>query len=220
MQIYAISLGRSQWVQYRGKPVATGIYKSPVAGPVTVTAEGLSGDEQIDRKHHGGRDKAVYAYTLENHRHWAALRGVPEFPPGHFGENLTVTGMPDETVFIGDVFRMGGCLFQVTQPRVPCFKLGLKFGDPGFVAEFMRSGRTGFYLRVLASGEVCAGDAVSLEEQAPLQVSVRDAMRALQSGPDRREWIERVLAVPALSAAWREDLTQRLKSGPQPGVFQ
>lgn len=213
MQVLAVNLGRSHPLQYRGKTVATGIFKMPVAGSVSVTVEGLTGDVQIDRRHHGGPDKAVYAYTVENHRYWAAHLGTPDFPPGHFGENLTVDGMPDEAVCIGDVFRVGSCLMQVSQPRVPCFKLGLKFGDPGFVAEFLKSGRTGFYLRVLAVGEVCAGDAVSLAEQDPLRVSVRDAMRAMLNGPDRREWIERVLAVSALSMAWREDLAQRLKSG-------
>lgn len=212
MRVLAVSLGRSQFVQYRGKPVATGIFKSPVEGSVGVTAEGLTGDVQIDRKHHGGTDKAVYAYTVENHRHWAAVRGVSDYPPGYFGENLTVTGMPDEAVCIGDVFQVGGCLLQVTQPRVPCFKLGLKFGDPGFVSEFLKSGRTGFYLRVLEPGAVCAGDAISLAQQDPLQVSVRDAMQAILNGPDRPAWIERVLGVAALSAAWREDLIQRLNS--------
>ena len=211
MHVHAISLAQApRHLPYRGNQVATGIYKSPVATPVRVTAQGFAGDLQVDRKNHGGPDKAVYAYTLENHHYWATTRGEPAYPPGQFGENLTVTGMPDERVHIGDIFRIGASLMQVTQPRVPCFKLGLKFGDPGFVREFLASGRTGFYLRVLEEGIVASGDPIMLQQADPQQVSIRDAMRALLTGSEQWAWREKVLAVPSLSAAWREDLAKRL----------
>ncbi len=214
MRVFAINTGVARQIHYRGRLVSTGIYKTPVEGPVMVHAEGFSGDVQVDRDHHGGPDKAVYAYTRENHRYWAAARREPDYPPGQFGENLTVTGMPDETVHIGDIFRIGASLMQVTQPRVPCYKLGVKFGDAGLVGEFLVSGRTGFYLRVLEAGIVQAGDPITLFAPDPSQVCIRDAMKALQHGPQRRSWIGRVLSLEALSDAWRADLTKRLNADP------
>jgi MOSC domain-containing protein YiiM len=175
---------------------------------------GFLGDAQVDRKNHGGPDKAIYVYTAENYRHWEHLHGVPEYPHGQFGENLTVTGLPDEAVHIGDIFAIGRAVMQVTQPRVPCFKLGIKFGNPRFVADFLASGRTGFYCRVLEAGWVRTGDAITLETADPGRLSVRDAMHALISGPEQADWIAKVLAIDALSAAWRVDLTQRRKQHP------
>ena len=209
MRIVAISLGGLTQLTYKASSVETGIYKHPVDGPVEVFAEGLLGDLQVDRKHHGGVDKAVYVYSIENRDYWAEHRKESAYPPGHFGENLTVTDMPDERIHIGDVFSVGACLMQVTQPRVPCFKLGIKFGDPGFVADFLTSGRTGFYLRVLKPGVIQAGDAIQWLSGHPDPVSIRDAMRALVKGPQQQDWIRKVLAQEALSEAWRQDLTER-----------
>ncbi|BBL74523.1 MOSC domain-containing protein [Methylomagnum ishizawai] len=210
MELLAISLAPARLVEYQRGRVSTGIFKEPVAGPVRVGPEGLEGDVQVDRENHGGPDKAVYAYSLENYRHWEqALGRTAPFPYGQFGENLTVTGLPDEAVHIGDIFQVGGIRVQVTQPRVPCFKLGLKMGDPRFVAVFRHSGRVGFYLRVLEGGEIEAGAPIVRVGEDPAQVNIRDAMLAVNKGPRQREFIDKVLAVPALSLAWREELTQR-----------
>jgi MOSC domain-containing protein YiiM len=172
---------------------------------------GLEGDVQVDRKNHGGQDKAIYAYTVENYRFWEQELNRGSFPYGQFGENFTVTGLPDEAVHIGDLFRIGPILVQVTQPRVPCFKLGLKMGDPLFVNAFLRSGRAGFYLRVLEEGEVSPGDTIMRIRVDEERLTLRDAMLALVKGPRQHEIIDRALRIDALSEAWREDLEKRRK---------
>ena len=208
MELLAISLSGIREVEYQGRRIETGIYKQPVTGLVRVTVSGLDGDVQADRKHHGGADKAVYAYTVENYRFWERELGKI-LPFGQLGENFAVNGMPDEEVHIGDVFSIGEIIVQVTQPRVPCFKLGIKMGDPGFVARFHHSGRVGFYLRVLQEGVVTAGDPIELLEADPAQLCISVAMLALTKGPRQQEIISRALAISALSQAWREDLQTR-----------
>jgi MOSC domain-containing protein YiiM len=211
MELLAVSIGQPRYVEHRGRGELTGIYKSPVAGPVAVTPQGLEGDGQADLKNHGGVDKALYAYTLENYRFWEGELGLPELPFGQFGENLTVTGMPDEAVHIGDVFRIGEIVVQVTQPRVPCHKLGIRFELPQFPARFLPSGRCGFYLRVLQTGVLRAGDAIERLREDPARLNLADGMLAIQDGPRQQEIIRRALDVEALSAAWRDDLTRRIQ---------
>lgn len=154
----------------------SGIVKRPVAGPVEVGPTGLAGDGQADLRVHGGRDKAVYAYPLEHYAAWSAELGRDDLEPGHFGENLTVEGLREDEVRIGDVLRIGTALFQVTQPRIPCFKLAIRMGDPFFAKPFLRSGRSGFYLRVLEEGTLAVGDAIVREERGADPVSVRDML--------------------------------------------
>lgn len=208
MELLAISLSGLKKVPYKDRWIETGIYKEPVSGSVWLTVTGLEGDGQADRENHGGEDKAVYAYTLENHRFWGQDLGRA-MPFGQFGENFTVSGMPDEAVHIGDIFRIGDVIVQVTQPRVPCFKLGIKMEDPGFVARFHTSGRVGFYLRVLQEGEVAAGEPIALVAADPDRLSIQEAMLALTKGPRQQEIIARALDIPALSGAWRHDLQKR-----------
>lgn len=211
MELLAISLAVPKQVEYNQRWISTGIYKEPVSRPVRATALGLEGDVQVDRKNHGGQDKAIYAYTVENYRFWEQELNRGSFPYGQFGENFTVTGLPDEAVHIGDLFRIGPILVQVTQPRVPCFKLGLKMGDPLFVNAFLRSGRAGFYLRVLEEGEVSPGDTIMRIRVDEERLTLRDAMLALVKGPRQHEIIDRALRIDALSEAWREDLEKRRK---------
>lgn len=210
MQLLAISLGEPRQVEHKQRWISTGIYKEPVAGPVRATRLGLEGDVQIDLENHGGMDKAIYVYSVDNYRFWEEQLGLANLPFGQFGENFSVSGLLDEAVHIGDRFRIGEIVGQVTQPRVPCFKLGIKLGDPGFVATFAHSGRVGFYLRVLEPGEVQAGDAIVCMEQDPERLNIRDAMLARFPGPHQRAIIEKALRIQALSAAWREDLQKRL----------
>jgi MOSC domain-containing protein YiiM len=214
MELLAVSLAKARQVEHNRGLVSTGIFKQPVARRAQVGVLGLAGDVQVDRENHGGPDKALYAYSVENYRHWEQELGrAAPFPHGQFGENLTVDDLPDEAVHIGDVFRIGGILAQVTQPRVPCFKLGIKMGDPKFVAVFRHSGRVGFYLRVLEGGEIGAGDPIFRVGEDAARINIRDAMLAVNKGPRQREFIDKVLGVPALSFAWREDLTQRRAAG-------
>ncbi|WP_255210950.1 MOSC domain-containing protein [Methylogaea oryzae] len=154
-------------------------------------------------------DKAVYAYTAENYDYWREALGRSDMPHGQFGENLTVSGMPDEAVHLGDVFRIGEILVQVTQPRVPCFKLGLRMGMADFVSRFMTSGRVGFYLRVLETGQVRGGDPIELVRADAEGLNIRDCMLALAEGPRQQEIIRRALSVDALSDAWRASLLKR-----------
>ncbi len=210
MQILAISLSCVKRIEYQGRSALTGICKESVAGPVIVTTAGIAGDFQADRENHGGVDKAVYAYAVENYRFWEREFGKT-LPYGQLGENLAVSGMTDDLVHIGDVFRMGQVEVQVTQPRVPCFKLGLRMEDESFVGRFHFSGRVGFYLRILKEGKLSPGDAIERLHSDVGQLSIRDAMLALNKNPRQQEIIRRALQIPALSQAWRESLTKKQK---------
>ena len=211
MKIAGIAIGGIDEIPYRGKKVKTGIFKKPVAGKLFLGREGLEGDIQVDRKNHGGPDKAIYAYGLENLRYWSNLRGEPDYLPGHMGENLTIEGLSDHDVSIGDRFQVGSAILEVTQPRVPCFKLGIRMQKPQFVGEFLTSGRTGFYLRVIQEGRIETGDVVTQIHEASLKVSIPNAMKALVQGPEQAFWIAQALKTTALSAAWREDLEARAR---------
>ena len=164
MVLRSVNVGQPKEVSYvdrrgREKTTTTGIFKAPVAGPVMPRTLNLDGDAQADLGGHGGIYKAAYAYTLEKYRYWADALARTDFAPaGQFGENFTVEGMPDDEIGIGDVFRVGAALVEVSQPRVPCFKLGIRMGIPDFQKQFAQSCRVGFYLRVLEDGEVCPGD--------------------------------------------------------------
>lgn len=210
MQLLSISLGLPRTVDHNGKPVLTGIFKQPVTGPVSVKSAGLEGDGQADLQNHGGLNKAIYVYTVENYAYWQQALGRTAMPHGQFGENFTVDGMPDEAICIGDTFKLGNIIVQVTQPRVPCFKLGLRMGFPEFVGQFMTSGRVGFYWRVLQTGSVCAGDMIEQINADPEKLNIRDAMLAMQEGPRQQEVIHRALSIAALSDAWRDSLQRRL----------
>lgn len=208
MELLAVSASEIERVRYQDRWVDTGIYKMPRPGAHHVTAVGLTSDAQADLENHGGVDKAIYAYTIDNYKYWENELGR-ELPPGQFGENFTVSDMPDESIHIGDVFRCNDVILQVTQPRVPCFKLGIKMDDIHFVGTFHHSGRVGFYLRVLEEGTVEAGMPIELIERDPAGLNIRDAMLALTKGPRQQEIISQALAIEALSAAWRVSLTKR-----------
>lgn len=208
MKLLAISVSDIQRVRYQDRWVETGIYKQPVNGVHRVGKMGLETDAQADLENHGGADKAVYAYSFENYLYWEQEMGR-DLSAGTFGENFTVNGMPDDSVHIGDVFRCGEVLLQVTQPRVPCYKLGIKIGDAQFVGRFHHSGRVGFYLRVLEEGVIEADTAIHTVNRDPAGLNIQDAMLALTKGTRQQEIIARALAIDALSAAWRESLEKR-----------
>jgi len=160
MRLLSVNVGLPREVLWRGRAVATGIWKAPVAGPVVLRTTNLDGDRQADLSVHGGPRKAVYVYPSEHYAHWRAELPEADLAVwGAFGENFTTAGLLEEEVAIGDRFRVGTAEVQVTQPRMPCFKLGIKLGDPGMVERFLRSGRPGFYLSVLREGVVEVGDA-------------------------------------------------------------
>jgi len=167
MRLVSVSVGQPREVEWNHEVVLTSIFKEPVAGRVRVSRLGLQGDQQSDLEVHGGIDKAVYAYPSEHYAFWRKELPGMELPWGAFGENLTTEGLLEGAVHIGDRFRAGSAEFIVTEPRMPCFKLAIRFGRADIVKRFMKSGRTGCYLAVLKEGEVGAGD--SIEPLAPDQ---------------------------------------------------
>jgi MOSC domain-containing protein YiiM len=176
MKLLSVNVGRPRSVESHGRTVRTAIFKDPVLLRVHVGRTNIEGDRQADLRVHGGPDKAVYAYDLSGYAHWRKAL-ARELPLGQFGENLTVEGMPETEVRIGDVYRVGGALLQVSQPRSPCYKLALRMEMPTFLKPFLESGRTGFYLRVLEEGEIGAGDAIELVSRDPDEVTVAEMTR-------------------------------------------
>lgn len=216
MKLLSVCVGRPQEVSYldrrgRKKTVATGIFKQPAAGRVMLRRLGLEGDGQADLVAHGGPDRAAYVYPVENYAYWADALGRADFDPaGQFGENFTVGGMTEDTVHIGDVFRIGEALVEVSQPRSPCFKLGIRMGVPDFHKQFAESLRVGFYLRVLEEGKVGAGDEIEPVRQGAPRLSVTATMRLLYFEPDNVADARRALEIPALSPGWRQSFAQRI----------
>lgn len=212
MEIISINVGRPRLVQYQARTISTAIFKYPVAGPVEVTELGIAGDDQADKSVHGGRDKAVHAYAEESYVWWRRQLEDRELPPGTFGENLTVGGLTDDQVMIGDVYRAGSAVLQVTQPRQPCLKLGIKMADAAFVKQFHHAGRPGFYLRVMQPGTIQANDQLELVERADHSMSVAEIYQVRFASPGDRSQLGRAADLPGLSAAWRDELCQRIDS--------
>ena len=179
MRLVSVQVGRPRRVQWHGKPVSTGIYKEPVAGRIVLYRFNLDGDQQADLTVHGGPDKAVYVYPSEHYPIWQAEFPDMRLPYGMFGENFTTEGLDESSVHIGDQFRIGGAVVVVTQPRIPCYKLGIRFGRPDMPKRFHASGRCGFYLAVLHEGEVGAGDVWERMARNDQQVSVIESYRLL-----------------------------------------
>ena len=210
MKLLSVNVGGPREVEWRGETVRTSIWKAPVARRIAVRRTNLAGDEQSDPRVHGGPDKALYLYPHEHYAFWHAELPDVALGFGQFGENLTSEGLLESDVQIGDRLRIGSAELQVTQPRVPCFKLGIRFGRPDLVKRFLRSGRSGFYLRVLREGELAAGDVIEHLPVATPSLSVAE-VAALQAGrrPDR-ERLRLASELPGLSAAWREDFRRAL----------
>jgi MOSC domain-containing protein YiiM len=178
-RLLSVNVGRPQQVSVRrGRPVMSAIGKAPVNGRVRVAGVNVDGDDQADRRVHGGPDKAVYAYAREDELWWAA-RLAREVPPGMFGENLTVEGVDVSGAVIGERWRIGTVELQVCQPRLPCFKLGLRFGDLQMVKLFAQAGRPGAYLRIVAAGELGAGDRVDITQRPSHGVTIAQVSRAI-----------------------------------------
>jgi len=210
MKILSLNVGLPRQVVSDGDSITTGIYKSSVRGRVKVTRLNLEGDRQADLSVHGGPDKAVYAYPSEHYVFWQReLPGI-EMPWGMFGENLTLAGLTEDDACIGDRFRMGTAVLMVTQPRLPCYKLGIKFGREEMPERFLSSRRTGFYFAVVEEGELVEGDSVQPIHQEPNRVSVNDIMRlCYDNGPQDAKLIERAINVEALSPSWRKRVIKR-----------
>jgi MOSC domain-containing protein YiiM len=180
LKLVSVCVGGPREVESRGKMVRTSIFKAPVAGRRRVTTLNIEGDQQSDLSVHGGIDMAVYAYPSEHYAYWRGQLPGVDLPWGAFGENLSTEGLLEEGVRTGDRFRIGTAEFAVTKPRLPCFKLALKFGRPDMVKRFLRSGRTGFYLAVLKEGEIGAGDAIQALAGGEQGITIAEAVRKRQ----------------------------------------
>ncbi|MDX6686121.1 MAG: hypothetical protein QOF86_2249 [Baekduia sp.] len=204
-RVLSLQVGRTGSVAWRGNQVATAIVKTPVEGPVALGPTGFAGDEQADLRVHGGPDKAVCCYASEHVGGWAALMGH-DLPPGAFGENLTLAGLTEDRVHIGDTFTLGASVVQVSQPRGPCFKPAARWGRRTLTKEMAQGLRAGFYLRVMVPGVVTAGDAMTLTDRVS-PITVAEVLRVTYR--DRRDppALAAVMAVPELASQWRESLT-------------
>jgi MOSC domain-containing protein YiiM len=204
-RILSVNAGRAAQLSVRrGRPLMSGIVKTPVAGPVAVGETGLAGDEQADLRVHGGPDKAVYAYAIEDTSWWEEQLGRP-LPPGMFGENLTVEGVDVTGAVIGERWLVGSTELEVCQPRSPCSKLGLRFGDPKMVKRFAEANRPGAYLRVIRTGELAAGDAIDVRARPEHGIDVALVSRALLLDDTLLEHAARAPALPAALAAYMHD---------------
>jgi MOSC domain-containing protein YiiM len=190
--------------------VLTAIFKAPVDGPVKVGRLNLDGDRQADLTVHGGFYKAVYGYPSEHYPYWREELPDTQMGWGMFGENLTTEGLIEKDVHIGDRFRIGSTLLEVTQPRMPCYKLALKFQRADMIKRFWKSGRSGFYFSVVEEGELQAGDSIALERPGDPAVSVTELLTLYRNPAPEREELERVLATP-LTSEWKEELRERLR---------
>ncbi len=221
MKLLSVNVSLPKEVPYKGKTVRTGIFKEAVQGRVKLRGLNLDGDGQADLVGHGGLYKAVHVYSTENYDFWKRELGGDDFRYGQFGENFTVEGMPEDKVQVGDVFRVGPALVEVTQPRVPCFKLAMKMERPDFLKFFMPSERVGFYFRVLEEGDVGAGDVVERVKVGPEQMSVREMFHLLYFAKQKLEGARKALRIPAMSPGWRgsfEQIVGKAQTGPTEAV--
>jgi MOSC domain-containing protein YiiM len=214
MKLISVNVGLPREVVYKGKTVKTGIFKEPVAGRVQVRRLNLDGDRQADLSVHGGPSKAVYAYPSEHYGYWRRELPGMDLPWGMFGENFTTEGLLEDRVNIGDRFRVGSAEVMVTEPRLPCYKLGVKFGREDIIKRFLRSGRTGFYVAVLREGEVGAGDGIERIGRDRNNITVPDITRLYVNkhfGQADLEMLRRAAALEALPESWRSYFIERLQ---------
>jgi MOSC domain-containing protein YiiM len=202
MRVVSVNVGLPKTVQWRDQTVTTGIFKSPVDGPVALREHNLDGDRQADLSVHGGPTKAVYVYSAQHYTYWRQELPDVELGWGHFGENFTVDGMDEQSINIGDEFTVGTARVVVTEPRMPCFKLSIRFGRTDIVKRFLQSQRSGFYVGVVEEGQVQAGDAFELSSKHPDGLSVADVTSLYTTQRGNVALLRKAIAVTALPDSW------------------
>lgn len=210
MRVLSVNVGLPRPVTYRGKTVETGIWKHPVAGRIAIVGDNLAGDRQADLRVHGGRDKAIYGYPSEHYPWWGERLPNADLAWGAFGENLTVEGLLENAVRVGERFRIGDAEIMVTQPRTPCFKLGIKLARPQIVKEFLRSERSGFYFAIVRPGEIGAGDPIERVHAEPASMTITELVRLSMADEIDTATLRRAIALPGLAASWRDAFRKRL----------
>ncbi len=211
MKLISVNVGLPREVTWNGGTVKTGIFKQPVQRSIRVRRLNLDGDKQADLSVHGGPDKAVYAYPVEHYAYWRRELPDRELTWGNFGENLTTEGLDESVVQIGDRFRIGTAEFVVTQPRLPCYKLGIRFARPDMVKRFLGSRRTGFYFAVAQEGRLSGGDQIELVAREPKSLTVAEITRLYAFQKDDREMLQRALRLEALPENWRSYFRAQLE---------
>src|SRR5947207_9762429 len=216
-RLLSVNVGLPRDIVWKGRTVHTGIWKNPLRGRCRVGRLNLEGDGQGDLAGHGGEQRAVFVYQIESYRYWQEQLKRTDFVHGQFGENFTIEGLPDDAVCIGDRYQIGGALFEVTQPRVTCYRFGIRMDEPRMAALLVAHHRPGFYFRVLEEGEVGAGDEIVKVAEGPerLTVAAADALLYLP-GPAKEE-LERALRLPALSPGWKSSFEAILRQMSRPG---
>ena len=209
MKVVSVNVGMPRDAMWKSLPVSTSIFKEPVDGPVIINNLNLAGDRQADLSVHGGPDKAVYGYPSEHYKYWSDQVAGMKLWSGVFGENLTTEGLSEDTLCIGDRLKIGSAVLIVTQPRMPCYKLNLRFGRDDMIKRFLVSGRSGFYLSVVQAGEVSAGSKIEVLERDPNRVSVTDVIRLYLGHTRDAELLRRAVAVASLPQKWRTELLAR-----------
>lgn len=207
--VLSVNVGGAREFEYHGRPARSAIWKAPVSGRVAVRGVNLAGDDQADREGHGGPDKAVYAYAVEDARWWEKEIGRP-FAHAEFGENLTTEGLDVNGALVGERWAIGTTVLEVSEPRVPCWRLGVRMNDPTFLRRFTQALRPGPYLRIVVEGDVGAGDTIRILERPAHDLTVRDVLRIYTR--DRDE-CARLIAVPQMSQAWKRWATDMLRRG-------
>lgn len=210
MKVVSLSVGRPREVEWDGDKILTSIFKTPVDRRLRVTTLNIEGDEQSDLTVHGGVDKAVYAYPSEHYESWRRELSEADLSWAAFGENLTTEGLLED-VRIGDRFRIGSAEFVVTQPRLPCFKLGIRFGRMDMLKRMLQSGRTGFYFAVTEEGEVGAGDAIEPVSRSEDDLTVADIVSLYTTGAKNQDLLRRAAESSSLSESWREYFRERIR---------
>lgn len=211
MKLLSVNVAMPKVVASNGQRVKTSIFKKPVEGPVFVRSLNIAGDEQSDLRVHGGTFKAVYAYSAANIEYWKRYLQRNDLGPGSFGENLTVDGLTDSEIAVGDVLEIGTAQFVVTQPRIPCFKLGIALGMPEFPRIFHWAGRNGFYLRVLKDGRIEAGDEIRLIPAREPRLAIAELVKFSNSRELAPQDLDLILAQDALTPSWKEDFLEKAR---------
>ncbi|MFW5425833.1 MAG: MOSC domain-containing protein [Methylophagaceae bacterium] len=212
MKLVSINVSLPVDVEYNNKIVSTGIFKKPINTDVLVNSQGLANDQQVDLKNHGGEHKAVYAFSAGHYDYWKEALHKPDLAFGQFGENLTISDLDESTLCIGDQLQIGDCILEITQPRVPCFKLGIALGINEMPKLFVQHAATGIYFRVLQPGAIKACDNVEVIHHHPKQLTVQTLFKAYfdKSFSDPQTVMELAANIPQLSAEWREKILSRI----------
>ncbi len=208
-RVLSVNVGRARPFVYNGRPAKSAIWKLPVVGRIVARGVNLEGDDQADRKAHGGPDKAVYAYAVEDLRWWEEKLGR-SLPYGQFGENLTTEGIEVNSALVGERWEIGSTVLEVSEPRVPCWRLGVRMDDPTFPRRFSDALRPGAYLRIIVEGNVGAGDEIRVTSKPLHDLTIRDFLRIYTR--DRDE-VERLVSIPGISEDWREWAEAWLQKG-------